>query len=688
MRVSEMRERSLGVWRWLASRKQQGQGAGGRAPTLPHVRTTAHGGSRAPCPLPPLFRGSGLGPRWLWLMLLLSGAVMAEPSTRPAVISGEIHAVDAQPILTPPSDSSPVVLRSFVAEGQPVRKGDVVLSIDGGQAASNTRQFKSERLQAAARADKEVAALEVAAIDAERKLRISEATLDKARIDAAIPREHLAALDFDRYRGALQQAERELEVARNEWTAAVSAVNRRREDRQIELAQFDEKIAYWEAQAHASEVRAERDGVVVHGFDKWRGSRFDEGSSSYPGQRVGDVIGAGQTRLGVRAYALEVDRRAFSVGDPVQLYFDSAPGRVQSAQISRIAGAPQAKAEWGEGRYFQIDIELPENFDLPLRSGSSVRVVKGETSPTPVAFELAATRRFEGEIVALESSAISPPAIENLWQLTLTQLVPDGSVVTEGQVVAEFDGSDLMRQLAEKQGSLNEKRSQLERLRLELAERERTERIATAEQAAALEKARRKASQPATLLSAMAYRKLAIERVQAEAEMDIVTRREVLAARQRQAEREELEAGVDLLEQEVATLSEGLGALSIKAPRAGVMLHLSNWQGEKFDVGSSVFRGMAVAQIPDLSRLAVSMQVPERQIERVQIGQRVQVSVEGGAVSALSGTVSEIGRVVRSRSRANPIPVVDVRIDLDRIPEGAKLKPGLPVRVDLEAKPT
>ena len=98
-------------------------------------------------------------------------------------------------------------------------------------------------------------------------------------------------------------------------------------------------------------------------------------------------------------------------------------------------------------------------------------------------------------------------------------------------VVAEFDGSDLMRQLAEKQGSLNEKRSQLERLALELAERERTERIATAEQAAALEKASRKASQPATLLSAMAYRKLAIERVQAEAEMDIVSRRERLAPR-------------------------------------------------------------------------------------------------------------------------------------------------------------
>lgn len=688
MRVAEMNERYLGVWRWLDSHKQQGHGAGGTGPSSLQRSIVRRDGSPAPCPLPPPFCGSGLRPRWLLLSLLLCGSVMAQPAVRPAVISGEIYALDAQPILTPPSDSSPVVLRSFVAEGETVRKGDVVLSIDGGQAASSTRQFKSERLQAAARADKEVAALEVAAIDAERKLRISESTLDKARIDAAIPREHLAALDYDRYRGALEQAERELGVARNEWQAAVTAVTRRRDDRQIELAQFDQKIAYWEAQAHASEVRAERDGVVVHGFDKWRGNRFDEGSSSYPGQRVGDVISADQVRLGVRAYALEVDRRAFSVGDPVQLYFDSAPGRVQSAQISRIAGAPQAKAEWGEGRYFQIDIELPESFELPLRSGSSVRVVKGEVSTTPAVVELAAARRFEGEIVALESSAISPPAIENLWQLTLTQLAPDGSAVTEGQVIAEFDGSDLMRQLAEKQGSLNEKRSQLERLRLELAERERTERIATAEQAAALEKASRKASQPATLLSAMAYRKLAIERIQAEAEMDIVTRREALAALQRQAEREELEAGVDLLEQEVATLSAGLGALSIKAPRAGVMLHLTNWQGEKFDVGSSVFRGMAVAQIPDLSRLAVSMQVPERQIERVQIGQQVQVSVEGGALSALSGTVREISRVVRSRSRANPIPVVDVRIDLDRIPEGAKLKPGLPVRVDLEARST
>jgi multidrug resistance efflux pump len=180
------------------------------------------------------------------------------------------------------------------------------------------------------------------------------------------------------------------------------------------------------------------------------------------------------------------------------------------------------------------------------------------------------------------------------------------------------------------------------------------------------------------------YRKLVAERTLATAEMDIVARREVLAARQRTAEREQLAAEVQLLQQEVAALQSGMQALNVSAPRAGVVLHLSNWQGEKFDVGSQIFRGQAVAQIPDLSQLAVRMQVPERQLGAVRAGQRVSVNVEGGALPTLTGSVQTIGRVVRSRSRVSPVPVVDVNVRLDALPPGAKLKPGQPVRVDLQ----
>lgn len=619
-------------------------------------------------------------------LVLLSAAARAEE--RAVMLSGEVYAHGAQALLTPPSNSSPIVLRSFVGEGERVRTGDVVLRIDGGSAATSIRNFRAQYDQASARADKEVAELEVKAVDAERAWRNAEAVLDKASIDANIPREHLSALDHDRYQGERTRAERDLTVKRGEWDAAKAAVQRRRDDATLELGQLQKQIDYWQTQLDAAEVRAERDGVVVHGFDPSRGTRYDEGSSSYPGQRVGEIVdGTDEQRLGVRAYALEVDRSALQVDQAVAVSFDALGPRSVAGRISRIAGAPSAKAEWGDGRYFAVEVavELAAADKAALRPGSSARVRAGSVLTDAAMSTSAPQRRFEGEIVALDASAIAPPAVSDLWMLTLTQLAADGATVEAGQVVAAFEGNDLMRQLNEKRSMLNEKTRQWERLQLELAERERSERIATAEQRAKLTKAQRKASQPEDLIAAFDYRKLVADRRLAEVEMELLERRERLAEQQRRAERAQIQAEIAALQADVDQLQVGLVALNVKAPRGGVMLHLSNWQGEKFDVGTQVFRGQSVAQIPDLSRLAVRMPVPERQIATVRLGQIAQIDVEGGAVPTLAGRVSEISRVVRSRSRVKPVPVVDVNIEFDALPEGTRLKPGQPVRVELTA---
>ena len=43
---------------------------------------------------------------------------------------GEVRAIDAESIWVPPSDSSPVVLRFFAAEGSHVEPGDLLVRID------------------------------------------------------------------------------------------------------------------------------------------------------------------------------------------------------------------------------------------------------------------------------------------------------------------------------------------------------------------------------------------------------------------------------------------------------------------------------------------------------------------------------------------------------------------------------
>jgi len=299
-------------------------------------------------------------------------------------------------------------------------------------------------------------------------------------------------------------------------------------------------------------------------------------------------------------------------------------------------------------------------------------------APPPAA---ASVLRIDGEVYARESAALLPPSIDDLWQFNITRIAADGAPVKRGEPVLAFDSSELVKRLAEKQSVLKEKQTQLEKLRIELAERERNETLATAEAVAQHEKAVRKTQLPETLVPGVEYRKLMIERRRAEQRMALLRQREALAAGQRVQEQRLVASEVGQLQAEVTEIQRSLGALEILAPRDGLMMHKSSWGGEKFDVGSQVWRGQAVAEIPDTRTLAVRAELPERDLAQVAVGLPVRVVIEGGAGSALRGKIVQVGRAVRSKSRAQPIPVLDVEVELsDR---DAKLRPGQPVSVEL-----
>lgn len=310
--------------------------------------------------------GSGL----LAAMLLLGHSAMANPPR--VILSGEVLAQNAQPVYCPPSNTSPVVLRYYVSEGKAVKKGDVIVRIDAGQSAAMIQTLTAQIEQTEARVAQEVATLAVAAIDAERALVDADALHRKAKVDAAIPKQHLSALDYDRYQGELIRTERDLALRRKEHDAATAAVARRREDARLEIDKLRQDLLYHQSQVALAEVRADVDGIVVHGFNPWRGDRFDEGSSAWPGMKIGEIVDRGPVT--VQAYALEADRSAIAVGQKVRLRFDARPDLKLEATIATISGAPAAKMEMGAGRYFTVTIPLEGSADLGLLPSSSVRV--------------------------------------------------------------------------------------------------------------------------------------------------------------------------------------------------------------------------------------------------------------------------------------------------------------------------
>ncbi|MCD9028015.1 HlyD family efflux transporter periplasmic adaptor subunit [Luteimonas sp. BDR2-5] len=289
--------------------------------------------------------------------------------------------------------------------------------------------------------------------------------------------------------------------------------------------------------------------------------------------------------------------------------------------------------------------------------------------------------RIDGEVYARRTAALMPPSVDRLWQFNITQLAADGAPVAEGDVVVAFDSSEIARQLGQKQSELEAKRRELEKLDLDLAERERTAQLATAQARAELDKAQRKTEQPRELIAALEYGKLVEERRRAERRAVLAERRERLAAEQRRQERRLTVSELGQLQADVTRLQQSLAALNLPAPRAGVMMHRSNWNNEKFDVGSQVWRGQTVAEIPDTTTLAVRAELPERELQRVAVGAPARIVVEGGGGSVHLGKVGAIGRAVRSKSQVQPIPVLDLEIALDD--PAARLRPGQSVRVEL-----
>jgi multidrug resistance efflux pump len=602
--------------------------------------------------------------------------------TRPVLLTGEVEALDSQTIFVPPSNSSPIVIRNFLAEGTQVKKGDVVLRIDSAS-TTNVDQLRMDRERARARTDSETATLEVAAVEAEKALVNAQAALDRAKVEAALPKQQITALDYDRHQAELGRTTRDLAIKQDGLKNARAAVARRKEDGALEVKKMQINEAFQLAQVAQSEVRATRDGVVVHGYSPFNGERMDEGATAWPGNAAGAVLGAG--RMVVTAWVLEADRPYLRDGQAVSLRVDALPGVVVAGKLASITSAPEAKPRWGLGRYFRARVTLPDDHGLPLVAGMSVLVeplapgaavtrIRQAGAATPAALAI------EGEIASRRTMPIAPPTIPFIWQYKLAFLAPEGSLVQAGQPIAVFESAEVMNRLIALQGTLKERERALDKLLLDQAEADRAGTLALAEAQSNADKAARKATMPKELIRRVDYDKLVIDRAE-KAQLAVLAQQQYEAQRRaRQAERAGLQSDVAQMRAQIAGLVKGQGALTVTAPRRGLVLHRIGFNGTKFAVGSQVWMGLSVATLADPDQLGVDARVPEAQAAGVQVGQAARVTV-AGTRQALAAHVTGLGRAFHSKSAAQALVVRDVQLEFDAPPKD--LKPGAAVQVEL-----
>jgi len=163
-----------------------------------------------------------------------------------------------------------------------------------------------------------------------------------------------------------------------------------------------------------------------------------------------------------------------------------------------------------------------------------------------------------------------------------------------------------------------------------------------------------------------------------------------------EGEVEEAEAKVARLKSVEGRIARRIALRTIRAPHVGTVIHYAQRRNARqVKVGSKLWPGAGVMELPDLRRMKVLTQIAEFHVRHVQVGDPVTVRIPLLADEAFTGKITSIDSWGRDRNEnldysqqrqqgLSGINVFDCEVALDR--EDDRLKLGFEAKVTIPIK--
>ena len=347
-----------------------------------------------------------------------------------------------------------------------------------------------------------------------------------------------------------------------------------------------------------------------------------------------------------------------------------------NAERSRCA--PKGRAGTGQARPLR---GLVVAAALLATSAHGQPTIKLRAEDRPV------TISASGIVISTDVLKFGAPPSRN-WSLPISQMAEEGKTVAEGDLLVQFDANMLDNRVRELAGNLAVSRGELTSLEEQQAQETADEKVALATAESQATKANRKAEQPAELIAGIEYRKLVEQKHLANERLKRLRQRQPLSARVREAKRREREVDTRRLEIMHAAAVAELEALTIRAPRSGLVIIGTDQFGNKLDIGNPAHPGLAVVELANDRKLAVQAEIPEHLAARLAQGQRVRVTVDSAGGSELEGRVASVANTVRRQSRQSQASVRDITVSFPvDAPKGLRLGMSVQIAVEVAVVP-
>lgn len=275
-------------------------------------------------------------------------------------------------------------------------------------------------------------------------------------------------------------------------------------------------------------------------------------------------------------------------------------------------------------------------------------------TPETGSFEVTITTT--GELRARNSTNIRGPEgmrEYRIFNVTIQDLIPEGTVVQKGDYVATLDQSQALTTLQDAELSLEEEEAALEIARLDSSRTLSDARDNIIDLEFQLEEAEI-ALEQSKYESPAVQREAKISLDRAKRNLAQAERNYELTRKQAEAEIREILADVREERNDVEQIKEIMGNFTIYAPENGMVIYRRNRDGSKVTEGSEI-NGWdpVVAELPDFSQMESVTYVNEVDIQNVRAGQQVDIGLDAMPEKRLTGSVSSVANIGEQRPNSN-----------------------------------
>ena len=281
----------------------------------------------------------------------------------------------------------------------------------------------------------------------------------------------------------------------------------------------------------------------------------------------------------------------------------------------------------------------------------------------------------EGYLEATEAKPMAVPRVPT-GALKVKEVVEEGSLVEEGQVVVVFDDTELNIQLSNHQASFTSANLRINRNSLQSDIEAGS--IDVMKKVAELERDHVDAFQLVneSLYSRQEILESAVRKDVAEE--TIVFAKASLLLRGEYYDIEERILGVDRGQSEgnIGRIETSLGNLVLKAPLGGLIVYKKNWRGATVAVGDTLWPGNVIMSIVDPDSTALNAFVLERDAAGIEVDDEARVRIDAYSAREFRGKVTNVAKLSRPIERGSPVKYFEVTVELQDAEPGL-LKPGM-----------